>query len=105
MEDIKAKLTQVISDYLGAKEPTIPIDDLVDELGERVEIYSLAKEGKQAPLTIARAAILWSAGKSYAQIGAMEWPSLDKSVAKKRAERLIKKNISEYPSLYKAKNK
>jgi hypothetical protein len=67
--------------------------------------HALAKEHEAAPVETVRIATLFSMGKSYAQIGLIEWPETNQAVAKKRAERIIKKNISRYPKLFKAESK
>lgn len=70
-----------------------------------LDTHSLAKEHEHAPSEIVRLAVHFTSGKSYGQIGRLEWPDLDEDNAKMRAYRLIKKNISKYPKLFKAEAK
>ncbi len=66
------------------------------------ETHNLAKEHENAPLDVARIAILWSSGKSYTQIAESEYQNLTPSAGKKKVERMVKKNLPMYPRLFRA---
>jgi hypothetical protein len=80
------------------------------EIGEyfyqsALDTHAMAKEHEYAPADIVRLATLWGMGKSYSQIGEIEWPDVKPESSKKKAERLVKKNLAKYPKLFRAEVK
>lgn len=91
------------------------IEEIVDhnvmdraiEIGEyffqsALDTHALAKENEHAPPEVVRLAVLFTMGKSYAEIGKIEWPDANEKVSKSRAYRMIKKNLPKYPRTFKA---
>lgn len=69
-----------------------------------LDTHGLAKESEHAPVDIVRIATLWSMGKSYAEIGNLEFPGDTEQGRKKKVERIIKRNLPKYPKLFKAES-
>lgn len=98
---------------------TFQIQEIVDHrcmeraiyLGEyffqsAIDTHAMAKEHETVPIEIARIATMFRDGRSYQWIGDREWPSNPSEEArKKKAERIIKKNMTRYPRLFGVENK
>ncbi len=67
------------------------------------ETHSVAREQVAAPAEVVRVAILFTQGKSYQQIGDIEFTNKNTPAARKKAaERIVKQNLAKYPRLFKA---
>jgi hypothetical protein len=66
------------------------------------ETNNLANEHISAPVDVVRVATLWTIGKSYSQIAALQYENLPPVAGKKKVERMVRKYLPIYPRLFRA---
>lgn len=65
-----------------------------------VDTHKKAKLSSMWPPEAVRISVLIRQGKSYGQIGELEWPNTPTATARKRAERAYKKWFAKFPELF-----